>query len=286
MRHHFVPEFYLRRWAVDGQVRAYHWDRCSNFLRVGIKGAKAFCQEADLYKLANEPPEKSDHLETKFFGTIDDKAGKVIGKIAEGGLHSISNDEACDWARFLMSLEVRRPSVVEFLKRRASRTFINALDDDPEFLAEMARLDIQGRPSEVLGPATAPYVQDRMLLRMQDAIDNSDIGKQFLRMNWLSKRLSSGGIDLVVADRPFIRLGGIEAPDNLWCLPLDPGTAFFCSNNRNFLVKLEHTSASEISKAINRHSVEQAEKYVFDKSGSNSPLLERLGQPRTKPKQL
>lgn len=286
LRHHFVPEFFLKRWASEGRVHAYYWDDRSGSLRMSEKGAKAFCQETDLYKLASEPPEKSYLLETKFLGTVDDKAGKIIGKIAKGDLRSLTNEEACDWARFLMSLEVRRPSVVKFLKRRASRDFINALDDDAEFLAEMDRLDIQVQPSKVLGPATTPYVQDRMLLRIQEAIDSKEIGNHYLRMSWLTRKLSDGGIDLVVADRPFIRLGGIEAPDNLWCLPLDPGTAFFCSNNRNFLIKLEHTSAKQISKAINRHSVEQAVKYVFDRSGRNSPLLKRLGQARAKSKEL
>ena len=159
MRHHFVPEFYLRRWAVDGQVRAYHWDRRSNSLMVSKKGAKAFCQEDDLYKLANEPPGRAHLLETEFLGTVDDRAGKVIGKIAMGDLLSLTNDEACHWVRFLMSFEVRRPSTIEFLKRHASRAFISALDEDAEFLAEMERLDIRGQPSKILRPTTAPYWQ-------------------------------------------------------------------------------------------------------------------------------
>ena len=286
MRHHYVPEFFLRRWAVDDVVRGYHWDAHLNAIKMSEKGAKAFCHQVDLYKLESEPPEKSHLLETEFFGTVDDNAGKVIRKIAKGDLESITNDEACDWARFLMSLEVRRPSVAKFLKKHASEEFIDALDDNPEFLAEMARRDIQGPPSAVLGSAATPYVQDRMLLRMQAAIDDSEIGKHYLRMSWFTKILSAGGIDLVVADRPFIRWGGIEEPDNLWCLPLDPDTAFFCSNNRNILVKLERSSARQISKALNRRSVEQAEKYVFDRSGKNSRLFERLGLPRAKPKEL
>lgn len=286
MRHHFVPEFYLRRWAVDGQLRAYHWDRRSDSLKVSRKGAKAFCQEVDLYRLESEPLEKSNLLETKFFGAVDDKAGKVIGEIAEGNLQSITSDEQCDWVRFLMSLEARRPSVVQFLKGRASREFIDALDDDTEFLAEMKEADVHGLPSEVIRPAATSYVQDRMLLRMQEAIDNSETGTRYLQMNWLTKKLSAGGINLILADRPFVRLGGIDAPDNLWCLPLDPDTAFFCSNNRKSLLNLERANARQISKALNRHSVEQAEKYVFDRSGRNSRLLGRLGQMRSKPREL
>ena len=286
LRHHYVPEFYLRRWATGGLVRGYYWDHRSRSLSMSKKGAKAFCHEVDLYKFASEPTERSHLLETKFLGTVDDKAGKIIGKISKGDLQSLTDDEACHWVRFLMSLEVRRPSVVGFLKRHASKDFIDALDADAEFLSEMEQFDIRGRPSEILGSATTLHIQDRMLLRIQEAIDDPEIGKHYLRMSWLTKKLSTGGIDLVVADRPFIREGGIEAPDNVWCLPLDPDTAFFCSNNRNLLIELEHASACQLSKAINRCSVEQADKYVFDKSGRNSRLLERLGKARTKPKEL
>lgn len=250
------------------------------------KGPKAFCHGLDLYKLASEPTERSQLLETKFLGTVDDKAGKIIDKIAKGDLQSLTEDEQCDWVRFLMSLEMRRPSVVEFLKSHAFRDFMEELDTDPKFLSQMEQLDIQGQPSEILSPATTPYIQDRMLLRIQRAIDDPKIGKAYLRMHWLTKKLTTGGIDLVAADRPFIRLGGIDAPNNLWCLPLDPDTVFFCSNNRNMLINLEHGNARQISKATNRHSVEQAEKFVFDKSGMNSRLLARLGQARSKPREL
>lgn len=286
MRHHYVPEFYLRRWATDGLVCGYYWDHRSNSLRLKKRGAKAFCHEVDLYKFSSESKERSHLLETVFLGTVDDKAGKIIDKIAKGDLQSLTNDEECDWARFLMSLEVRRPSVVGFLKGHASKDFIDALDTNAEFLSEMERFDIQGRPSEILGSEITSRNEDRMLLRIPRAIDDPEIGKHYRRMSWLTKKLSTGGVDLVVADRPIIREGGIETPHNLWCLPLNPDTAFFCSNNRNLLVKIEHANARQLSKAINRCSVEQAEKYVFDISVRNSRLLKRLGQARIKPKEL
>lgn len=286
MRHHYVPEFYLKRWATDDLVCGYYWDHRSRSLKMSRTGPKAFCHDSDLYKLGSEPTERSQLLEIQFLGAVDDKAGKTIDKIAKGDLRSLTDDEACDWVRFLMSLEMRRPSVVNFLKSHASKDFIENTNDGAKFISEMKRLKIQGRSSEILESATRSYIEDRMLLRMQGAIDDSKIGKHYLQMNWLTKKLSTGGIDLVVADRPFVRQGGIEAPNNLWCLPLDPDTAFFCSNDINLLNKLERSGARQISKIINRHSVEQAEKYVFDKSGMNSRLLERLGQPRTKPKEL
>lgn len=257
MRHHFVPEFYLRRWASRGLVCGYYWDHRSHFLRMKKSGAKAFCHEVDLYKLESEPRERSYLLETVFLGTVDDKAGKLIGRIAGGDLASLTNDETCDWVRFLMSLEVRRPSAIRFLREHGSKDFIKSLDDDGKFLAEMAQSGIQGRPSEILRPAIISHIRDRMVLRIQNAIDDPEIGTQYLRMSWLAKELSAGGVDLVAADRPFIRIGGIEEPNNLWCLPLDPDTAFFCSNSRNMLLKVERANARQISKTINRWSVEQ-----------------------------
>ena len=46
-RHHFVPEFLMKAWAVDGKLNGYWWDHHRGHLSCRRKGSKAFCYGID-----------------------------------------------------------------------------------------------------------------------------------------------------------------------------------------------------------------------------------------------
>jgi hypothetical protein len=95
MDHHYVPQFYTRRWA-DGSGRVLCYKRVTNG-RIAFKGVvpKGTGFEPDLYKT---PPavfweSHEEHvIETAFFSPIDNDAAVVLDKL-QSGASSLTDEE-------------------------------------------------------------------------------------------------------------------------------------------------------------------------------------------------
>ena len=137
-RHHFVPEFLLKPWAVDGLLNGFWWDHREGRLSCRRKGAKAFCYGIDLLSVKRHEDDR-DVLERKFFGAIDTKGAVARDRLLVEGSASVVVDQRCDFARLLLSLEARRPVIVHRLREEGSRFLSDSLDSDPEILDAMER---------------------------------------------------------------------------------------------------------------------------------------------------
>lgn len=279
MKHHYVPEFYLKRWATNGLVPGYYWAKDAGRIASKKKGAKAFCNEVDLYALEAVSAEIEQAMETRFFGQIDNQAGKLINRVASDDFRNFSQVECCDWARFLNSLELRRPSIITNLRNRVANEFLESLDEDEEILEAMKKEGVEDSPSQFLKNINPSYVQNRMLLTIQTVIDSQKIGQSYLDMAWMRKNLSEGGIDLITNDQPFVRIGGLGDSNCICYLPLDPQNIFFCSNDMQQLNRIRAEGAREFTKIMNRDIAFRAEKYIFDRSSQNLPLIEKFLSP-------
>ena len=265
-QHHFVPQFLLRPWAVEGALRGYWWDERRGELACKLKGPKGFCCQIDLLTLRTHNLGR-DALEKVFFGHIDTKGAEARDRILADGPYGLSGDEKCDFARLLLSLDARRPANVNTLRDVGRRRFAEALDGDHEILAAMADEGLAASPSSFVEQSGISLV-DRALATIQGLVDNPKVGGKLISAHWRVVRLGPYDGSLVLADRPLIRLRGYDHPGAAWVLPLTPDTAFVAVNHAANLERIKRVTPRCFAKRTNVSSACQAERFVFcvDKS--------------------
>ena len=226
-RHHFVPKFLLKPWAIDGKLNGFWWDERRGQLSCKRKGPKAFCYESDLLMFAHHK-EGTDVLERKFFGDVDTRGALARERLLTDGRRSLNHEERCDFARFLLSLEARRPPIVRRL-RDGSWNLADAIDNDPDIRREMKEQGLSSAPSEFLKERGFSFA-DRALSNIQGLVDNQRVGDRLIDMQWRVVRLGPHDGTFVLSDRPLVRLNGYEHRDAAWFLPLSPRSAFYAVN--------------------------------------------------------
>ena len=267
-KHHYVPKFLLRPCGlVDGVLNGYWWNTRRHRLDCNQKGAKAFCFEMDLLTL-KEHEDGRDALEQKCFGDIDAQGAVARDLLLEDGPASLDNDQRCDFARLLLSLEARRSPIVKRL--RDGRSYLaNAVDNGPEILDAMDAEGLWGSPSAYVAELSIS-LEDRALGNIQGLVDNPRIGGRLINSHWRIVRLGPRDGTLVLSDRPLVRLFGYDQPKASWFLPLGPKAIFYAAN---FPSDFERLTSQKLAKALNVSSAGQAQKYVFCMDGSHAKWL-------------
>ena len=268
-KHHYVPEFLLKPWAVDDDLSGYWWDARKGRLGCKRRGSGGFCYEIDLLTL-KEHEDGSDVLERVFFGAIDTPGAVARDRLLKDGPKSLDNDQRCDFARLLLSLEARRSPIVKALRDGGSY-LAKTLDSDPEILHAMESEGLSGPPSAYYEEQDGP-LEDRALSNIQRLVDNPRIGGKLINSHWRVVHLGPRDETLVLSDRPLVRLFGYDHPRASWFLPLCPKAVFYAANcPKDF----ERLTPHKLAKSLNIDSVSQAQKYVFCMGDSHNRLLEK-----------
>ena len=119
VRHHFTPVFYLKAWASDGHVTRYY--RPQKEVVPSPVAPKRTGFEPHLYTLHGVPPEQQDWLETQFLKPVDLRAAVARQLLLDGGLNRLTNEQRVDWARFMMSMQLRSPFSLNEVKLLADQ---------------------------------------------------------------------------------------------------------------------------------------------------------------------
>ena len=254
-KHHYVPNFLMRPWTIDGLLNGYSWETWRQRLRCRKSGTDGFCYQRHLVSL-EQHPEGRDVLERQFFGEVDSKGARARDRIMEDGPQSLRSTERCDFARVMLSLEVRAPEFVASIRTKTLE-LAESMDSDAEILEAMKLKGISGAPSQWYTSEVGHAMQDRSFARaVQRLVDNPNIGGRLINGQWQLVRLGGRDGTFVLADHPVVRL-----PERgVWFLPLGPRAALCMLPARSGLLKM---SAQKFAKELNKASAEQARKYVF-----------------------
>ena len=268
-RHHYVPQFLLKRWAIDNNMHGYYWHEHRKELACDYtKGEKAFGYERDLLSYEgrllqpNEEIKNRDEVE-KEFSTIDDKGDKAIKRLLKDGPESLSKEEKCDFAKFLLSLITRIPGVID----ERNHCYSGNIDNDPKALCLAAKIDPSKTPSEHY--AQAGYsVKNHAIRDTRNFTDRKRVIDTLINLPWHVVRLGEGDGTFVLADRPLVR--GTCGSMMTGFLPLTPKAAFVADERPDAVYK---KSPQEIARSFNIASCAHAKKYVFCTDDRHKALL-------------
>jgi hypothetical protein len=279
--HHFVPAFYLGAWAGgDGRVTRYY--RPHDEVVASPIAPKNTGYEDHLYTVKGVPPEQQQYLETQFFAPIDSRAAIAHRLLLEGKLNQLSNDQRVDWARFMMSMQLRSPFSLGEVSALALHN-IRAVTDksDPEY--DAIRED--GDPKTLFKWTVQhqPLVIEEAYKRMLPGlIDHKDLGQYLINMCWATLDLTNSNRSLLTGDRPFISTRGWKAPDAILLFPLSPTRILVITNNPDLTRKVAKTSQNHVARYTNTQIIQCAVDFVYGRDGFQlgyvSNLLRRKEQ--------
>ena len=272
MRHHYVPEFLLKRWAettADKKVEVFQLD----IPRIPSKRRtpKHTGFEPDLYALTHDQVAglEKQHVETNILKHVDNEAAIVLNKILVGGLDSLTKTDNTHWIIFLMSLKVRSPESIYNLKSDEPKKFKASLIQNPEkYIAKSEDSD----PCALAERAEKenPGITDNFgLVYFGNMITEKDIAMKIGRMTWSLYYFKNQKNHLLLSDHPLILTEkSIDHPDLMILLPLSPEKAFIATKTNRTAHWIRQHRAKDVLTYINEWSLVQSKKRIFARNKS------------------
>ena len=271
--HHYLPVFYLSGWArSDGRVCRYYRPRDVVVCSWSMPSRTA--AEEFLYTLHGFPAEDRQQIEKSLFSeAIDGPAAPIITKLKAEGASRLTNEERVQFARFMMSLQLRDPhslnEVMQEVAKNIRQNFANDTEyatirkpDDPETLMEWA---------QTRAPAQLANAHLLMLPRL---IDHEQIGTHLVNMQWAVVDLTWSEHTLLTCDRPIVRTHGLDDHRALWLFPLGPRHLFVAANDRGRLPNLLGASPTRVAREANHQFVGVAVANVYGDTDRHLSFVE------------
>jgi hypothetical protein len=283
-KHHYIPVFYLKQWAgADGRICEFSkpYDDRVKARRV-FPDATAYVH--GLNRIPGLPPHEADFLESYFFKLTDDFAAKALRILLSGArVLNFSPKIKSGWSRFIASLMMRNPEMVERSMLAAKALYERSR---PELQADYAKHRNPNDPPtyEEYAAVHSPNPAGRggaMLL--QKIIDNPDLGNRINNMRWRVLKAQSPKFTLLTSDRPVLITNGLAYEHSQLILPISPVHVFFATNTADMERYVEHVFAKEqMIQRVNERVAVQAQKYVYGLSDQQFNFVAaRLGKKYT-----
>lgn len=265
MRNHYVPKFLQRPWTDPA-------DHKLEVFRIGERGIENYRQtpkgngyEDDMLTLTEKTVAGMDRhaIESVVLQQVDNQASTIRHKMEHEGLASLNNDERSAWARFIMSIRLRQPSIVDYLRTESALTLREHLADTVEEY-QTAREPHDAPTLEAWADQHFPgLIENFGLSFFHKLIDDPDIGTKLIQLRWWLYDFSACDHSLLLADHPCIFAGGIDDPNLAVVLPISPSKAFMATRGEATARAIRAASPRELVRRVNDASVRQATKYVY-----------------------
>lgn len=256
--HHYLPRFYLDRWAVNGRLFRYVRPR-------GLVGPvhalwrppTAVAYERDLYRLTDiDDPIESQQLELEFFQQIDDRAATAL-QMVDAGLLTAPEDRIA-LSQFMVSLLHRSPSRLAAIRQD---------------LASQAR----GLPFERLeGDAFNDALKataNRLLMALVGSTFALSVVSRFKPY-----RIEIVGTSktLLTSDRPITLSAMLVSSDAFMILPYAPDRLLILAHDPEIARAFATQKPSALVAGINQAVVEQSREIVVAADTDAYRMVQRL----------
>ena len=103
----------MKRWINQGHHKVNYYHYSHDRLLCGKKAPKNLGCLEDLYALENIGEDSKHILENNHYKLLDDKAAKILNKLALCGAISLNDIEKISWCDFIISMMTRNPVQIQ-----------------------------------------------------------------------------------------------------------------------------------------------------------------------------
>ena len=264
-QHHYIPVFYLSRWAVQSDNQLCQFSRPFNKVVPKRKHPSATGYLDRLYELDGLEGDLAQQVESKFFSPVDSAAADALSLMEQQGNRAVWNQRRRSaWSRFLHSMLLRTPEDLETFKASWRSLMLNDKTDEWE-----ARYEEIKQPGDkltfrefVAGISEESHNRSAMHALM-GMIDNPRLGLKINNMPWWVIDTDPDDHPLLTSDRPVIRTNGLNAPNGHIALPIGPYRIFVVAKDQQTLNVIRSANIRQIVREVNRQVCDYAVKYVY-----------------------
>ncbi len=262
--HHYLPVFYLKRWAGD-DLKLCRFSRPHGATVVSKRvSPKGTAYEEHLYSIRNPEGSPIADMERDFMSQLDSEAAEALA-LLEKGLPESEWEQRLrsGWSRFVWAQSIRTPSEIAQLKSSVKEAWSEAT---PGLQEAYEALRPEGAPESVDEWLSAldPHTEDRFALAIaRRSMDHSGIGQIINNMRWKVLDFAGSGIPLLTSDRPVWMTTTLAEPDAFIMMPIGPKRLFVATREAETMLRIASQNRRQQAKNVNKTTVRHAVKSVF-----------------------
>ncbi|MGO7394950.1 DUF4238 domain-containing protein [Rhizobium ruizarguesonis] len=270
--HHYVPQFYLRRWA-NKERKVCRFSKPYDRILPKMTAISGTGGMDRLYEMKTVSPEFAQWFEKGPLKAIDTAANNVLELIEAGQIDKLTSDQRSMWAGFLMSMLMRGPRDIAVIKAAYAQEWQAMI---PEIVAEFEANEnevTRGLATNVpamLAP-DSPLLADWGLEMAIGLMDHAGIGNILINMEWIVRDMPENAPEFLTSDRPIMKSGELVASDDFVMLPIGPRKLFIAVGDAETVRRVQAYDPAVQSLAVNRFIVERAQECVY---GTDDAQLE------------
>ena len=285
MKHHYLPQFYLKRWCNSSQKVVYY----------GLKNAivtedevspEYTGYEEDLYAKAGVSEDKKHDIERNCFQEIDDNAATAIDRALTIGIDQLDKTQRYNLSRFIISLLVRHAAVVENTKRQSDTVLEDLFNKSTEIEQAIYREQVEAlRKNFAIETIAAMSSGTNSPLNKYRISNFDETNEALLKMTWWLEDFSKQNYTLLTSDHPIsisplnkpsiashLRIkDDLIDPDRLLSIPLSPTICFYAHING----KVKFSNKKVILRTRNLITLTTAKKFIYAVNGDQKGFVEK-----------
>jgi hypothetical protein len=259
--HHYLPGFYLKRWADDKQ-RVCRYSKPHNEIIARMVSTRSTGGGNGLYSIPGAPAEEAQRVEIEFMKQLDTLASEALTMIETRDQRLAQPRYRSAWSRFIISLLLRMPRDIDALREGLTKEMIAAV---PELDAEYQHFKADGSAdsfSEFLKTIPDPDWQGWAVELLPTLIDHEGIGQMINNMIWFTRTITSD-YDYVTSDSPVTMSYSLVKEEGYIFLPIGPKLLFCAVSDRETFERVEAYNAIEQLQNLNKLTIRRATELVF-----------------------
>ncbi|MEH7908865.1 DUF4238 domain-containing protein [Rhizobium laguerreae] len=270
--HHYVPQFYLSRWATT-ERKICRFSKPYDRIVPKMVGLRRTGGQDSLYELKSVAPEHAQWIEMGPMWEIDTYGSQALDLLEAGNLASMSKQERSNWSRFLMSMMMRGPDDIELIRKNYAAEWQK---DVPEIIEKLQGSEnkiicaLADKVPEMLA-ADSPLMADWALEMAVELMDHTGIGGLLNNLIWMVREVPEGVPELLTSDRPIMASDTMILHDDYILMPIGPRKLFLGVTTPETEYRVSQYDIATQVAAVNRFIVGQAQEQVY---GTDDAQLE------------
>lgn len=260
-RHHYLPAFYLARWAQDGELWRFLRPRGPSYpvhVKPVTPAGIGYVPNLYAYPRLADPRDRQT-IEADFLQVVDSKGAAAIEKV-ERNEPATPNDKGA-LVQFILSLLHRTPGRISFLQDELKRRL--AEDMDPE-----------GLPEE--------FFRHAALDVFTDLVASDVMISQLVRFPVFIITIGEHRHSLMTSDRPVMISDGLHHDGSFVMLPVSPRRLLILARDKRVPEAFARQDTGKLITAVNDAVVSQAEALAIGTKRGEWKFVENRLQRSTK----
>lgn len=276
-KHHYIPEFYLKRWRTGSDKRLWQFSRPHKEIVAERRHPSQVGFMRRLYSYDGADELNAHEVEEQFFKPVDSGAAEALKRMeSQGNAVEWNSRLRSSWSRFIHSLLLRCPEDLELLRQAWRTTLFDDATEEWEARYQQVRQD--GDPitfQDAMSALSDETLSKSRMRALMGVIDNETLGERMNMLPWHVLDIPHSRFDFLTSDRPIIRTGTLTEEGGHLALPIGPRRLFIVGKDHEAIRRILVMDRDEIVNQINNRVVSHAIRYVWGTSSRAKGLADK-----------